>query len=90
VVQPGSKVPGGEGHLRFRPELAGIRSQRRGADAVLPAREYAPGNPPTPTDSRVEARWQPIGMPYTIFYDAPFTLPLARRNEAAVAVAESL
>jgi hypothetical protein len=32
------------------------------------------------------SRWQPIGAPYTLYYDAPFTLPFLRRNEAAVAV----
>lgn len=32
--------------------------------------------------------WQPLGQPYTLYYDAPFTLPFLRRNEAAVAVAE--
>lgn len=31
--------------------------------------------------------WQPTSAPYTLFYDAPFTLPFLRRNEAAVAVA---
>ncbi|MGX7741284.1 SOUL family heme-binding protein [Rhodopseudomonas parapalustris] len=32
--------------------------------------------------------WQPVGSPYGLFYDAPFTLPLVRRNEAAVEVAK--
>jgi hypothetical protein len=31
--------------------------------------------------------WQPAGEPYALFYDAPFTLPFVRRNEAAVRVA---
>jgi hypothetical protein len=31
--------------------------------------------------------WRPDGEPYTLFYDAPFTLPFLRRNEVAVAVA---
>jgi SOUL heme-binding protein len=31
-------------------------------------------------------RWQPIGEPYMLFYDPPFTIPMLRRNEAAVAV----
>jgi hypothetical protein len=30
--------------------------------------------------------WQPTGAPYALTYDAPFTLPFLRRNEAAVAV----
>ena len=30
--------------------------------------------------------WRPVGQPYTLRYDAPFTLPFARRNEAAVSV----
>ena len=30
--------------------------------------------------------WRPVGEPYTLGYDAPFTLPFLRRNEAAVAV----
>ena len=32
------------------------------------------------------SKWQPIGEAYTLYYDAPFTLPFLRRNEAAVAV----
>jgi hypothetical protein len=32
------------------------------------------------------SRWQPAGAPYGLFYDAPFTIPFLRRNEAAVAV----
>ncbi|MGA2287606.1 SOUL family heme-binding protein [Bradyrhizobium sp.] len=31
-------------------------------------------------------KWQPASEPYSLFYDAPFTLPFLRRNEAAVAV----
>ena len=34
-------------------------------------------------------RWRPKGEPYTLYYDAPFTLPFLRRNEAAVAVVEA-
>ncbi|WP_291869085.1 heme-binding protein [Bradyrhizobium sp.] len=30
--------------------------------------------------------WQPTGEPYALGYDAPFTIPFLRRNEAAVAV----
>jgi hypothetical protein len=30
--------------------------------------------------------WQPVGDAYALNYDAPFTLPFLRRNEAAVAV----
>jgi hypothetical protein len=35
----------------------------------------------------VNAKWRPDGVPYALFYDAPFTLSFLRRNEAAVAVA---
>lgn len=30
--------------------------------------------------------WRPTGAPYALNYDAPFTIPFFRRNEAAVAV----
>jgi hypothetical protein len=30
--------------------------------------------------------WRPVGDAYGLYYDAPFTLPFLRRNEAAVAV----
>jgi len=32
------------------------------------------------------SKWRPIGSPSTLYYDAPFTIPFLRRNEAAVAV----
>ncbi len=35
-----------------------------------------------------ESQWRPTGVPYVLNYDAPFTLPFLRRNEAAVAVVE--
>ena len=35
-----------------------------------------------------DTTWRPISEPYTLFYDAPFTLPFLRRNEAAVAIAK--
>jgi hypothetical protein len=35
------------------------------------------------------SRWRPTGSPYSLNYDAPFTLPFLRRNEAAVAVVEN-
>ena len=37
----------------------------------------------------MEAQWRPNGVPYILIYDAPFTLPFLRRNEAAVAVVET-
>jgi len=33
--------------------------------------------------------WQALGPAYTLYYDAPFTLPFLRRNEAAVGVGEA-
>jgi DNA gyrase inhibitor GyrI len=36
------------------------------------------------------SRWRPSGTPYTLYYDAPFTIPFFRRNEAAVEVREEL
>jgi hypothetical protein len=33
-------------------------------------------------------KWLPSGKPYAMFYDAPFTIPFLRRNEAAVLVTE--
>jgi hypothetical protein len=35
------------------------------------------------------SQWKPIEPPYALFYDAPFTLPFFRRNEAAVTVART-
>jgi hypothetical protein len=35
------------------------------------------------------SQWQPNGAPYALSYDAPFTVPFLRRNEAAVAVVKS-
>jgi hypothetical protein len=32
------------------------------------------------------SKWLPSGEPYALFYDAPFTIPFLRRNEAAVLV----
>jgi SOUL heme-binding protein len=36
-----------------------------------------------------DAKWRPNKEPYTLLYDAPFTLPFLRRNEAAVAVVKA-
>jgi SOUL heme-binding protein len=33
--------------------------------------------------------WRPVGEPVIMFYDAPFTLPFLRRNEAAIRVDRS-
>ncbi len=33
-----------------------------------------------------DSRWRAVGDPVSLFYDAPFTPPLLRRNEAAVTV----
>ena len=35
------------------------------------------------------SRSRPIGVPYTLYYHAPFTLALAASNEAAVTVVET-
>ena len=39
--------------------------------------------------SLVGSRWKPSGEPCVLNYDAPFTLPFLRRNEAAVAAMET-
>lgn len=49
-----------------------------GADAMQRRRELVAGLAGSP--------WRPVGEPYILSYDAPFTLPFARRNEAAVSV----
>jgi hypothetical protein len=36
----------------------------------------------------IRSRWQAVGEPFMYYYDAPFTLPFLRRNEAAVVVEE--
>jgi hypothetical protein len=33
-----------------------------------------------------KSSWKPVGEPFMFYYDAPFTLPFLRRNEAAVVV----
>ncbi len=35
-----------------------------------------------------DSQWKPEGSAHALFYDAPFTLPFLRRNEAAVLVKE--
>jgi hypothetical protein len=34
-----------------------------------------------------DSKWQPVGRPFTLFYDPPWTLWFLRRNEVAVSVA---
>jgi DNA gyrase inhibitor GyrI len=34
------------------------------------------------------SKWRPVGETFMLYYDAPFTLPFLRRNEAAVVVEE--
>lgn len=34
-----------------------------------------------------DSKWKPIGRPFTLFYDPPWTLSFLRRNEVAVSVA---
>ncbi|MDP2373396.1 heme-binding protein [Reyranella sp.] len=58
--------------------IAVLRYSGSGADGTQRRRELIAGLPGSP--------WQPVGEPYTLSYDAPFTLPFARRNEAAVRV----
>ncbi|MCW2283321.1 hypothetical protein M2323_001090 [Rhodoblastus acidophilus] len=36
----------------------------------------------------IRSRWRAVGEPFMYYYDAPFTLPFLRRNEAAVVVEE--
>ena len=36
----------------------------------------------------IRSRWRSVGEPFMYYYDAPFTLPFLRRNEAAVVVEE--
>jgi len=40
-------------------------------------------------DSLSGTGWAPVGKPFSLFYDAPFTLPFVRRNEAAVSVVKT-
>ena len=35
------------------------------------------------------SKWRPVGAAFMLYYDAPFTLPFLRRNEAAVVVEEA-
>ena len=58
--------------------IAVSRYSGSGADDLERRRELVAGLAGSP--------WRPVGQPYTLRYDAPFTLPFARRNEAAVSV----
>jgi hypothetical protein len=33
-----------------------------------------------------DSKWQPVGRPFTLFYDPPWTISFLRRNEVAVTV----
>jgi hypothetical protein len=58
--------------------IAVSRYSGSGADGMQRRRELVAGLAGSP--------WRPVGEPYTLSYDAPFTLPFVRRNEAAVSV----
>ena len=58
--------------------IAVSRYSGSGADSMQRRRELVAALAGSP--------WQPVGEPYTLSYDAPFTLPFVRRNEAAVSV----
>jgi SOUL heme-binding protein len=51
-----------------------------GSDAHFPQRQAEL------IDRLAGSPWQPSAAPYALSYDAPFTIPFLRRNEAAVAV----
>lgn len=58
--------------------IATLRYSGSGFDRVLRQGEL--------TAALSSSPWRPLAEPYTLNYDAPFTLPFLRRNEAAVAV----
>ena len=58
--------------------IAALRFSGSGSDAVQRMAELKK------TLSR--SRWRPVEEPFVLYYDAPFTLPFRRRNEAAVVV----
>lgn len=58
--------------------IATLRYAGSGIDRMQRQAELTAALAPSP--------WRPSGEPYTLNYDAPFTLPFLRRNEAATAV----
>ena len=77
------------------PTNAGCRllqsPERRSPSCIFPAGEMTFTARQTELVEKLRgSRWRPSGQPYTLYYDAPFTLPFRRRNEAAVAVIETL
>jgi hypothetical protein len=54
--------------------IAALRFSGSGSDAVQRMAELK------------SSRWRPVEEPFVLYYDAPFTLPFRRRNEAAVVV----
>ncbi|WP_366518513.1 heme-binding protein [Bradyrhizobium sp.] len=60
-------------------QVAALRYAGSGADSEVRRAELI--------EKLGSTKWRPVGEAYTLFYDAPFTLPFLRRNEAAVAVA---
>ncbi len=61
--------------------IAALRFSGTGRDAAARKAELI--------ETLAGAAWKPDGEAYTLFYDAPFTLPFLRRNEAAVKVTKT-
>ena len=76
-----------------RPEDARVRIVPVAAETVAVLRFSGRGSEPERERRKAEllaglagSAWRPVGDPSLLFYDAPFTLPFVRRNEAAVGV----